>query len=535
MKYGILAVICCLAVQLSCDLETVEFPTVTTLDPLQKEGLETTFMGRIHASDLSEISEYGFAWSDTTDIPQVGVDESMMANDINIYLEYSFLTSGFTENVPEYHVRAYIVLRDSLKYGDPISFSFQTFAISMGDIEVYNDSVLLEGFLTILEPDRFTGVIDHGHVISEDMDPTITDMRVSLGSRDQTGGFESSFILDYNTMYYTRAYAITDDDTIYTPSFEIFVRDGWNQLTSLEYPFYFGVSDSKSGKGIVGLGCNFLCSPAQEYTLWSLEPEGKDSMTHDRIDGLEFELENNPRQHGEGFIIGDEFYFGLGVDDDNEVHSYFYSLNLTSLIWDYTVPEFPGVARANGIGLVYDGKAYVGFGVGPGVERYSDLYMFDPATGWSDSIPNPFSDSGEGVFGAATAATDDAIYVIGGNRQGSGPVNTVYEYRPDVGTWKEMAPFPGVDNGKRYDAVAFAIDGKVYVGSGTGGNLDKVYSDFHVLDPATNIWSEVTPFGGVERFGAIAFVIDGKTYIGSGQDRDGRALADMWIYTPDTN
>jgi len=98
-------------------------------------------------------------------------------------------------------------------------------------------------------------------------------------------------------------------------------------------------------------------------------------------------------------------------------------------------------------------------------------------------------------------------------------------------TWTTIDDYPGVG---RDDAVAFAIDGIGYVG--TGSDYPLYYRDFAKYDPATGNWTPIDTFGGLERRNAIAFVIGGFAYVGLGYggnvDTGYSDFNDMWKYDP---
>jgi len=75
---------------------------------------------------------------------------------------------------------------------------------------------------------------------------------------------------------------------------------------------------------------------------------------------------------------------------------------------------------------------------------------------------------------------------------------------------------------RRY-AVAAAINGKVYVGTGWDGAYKK---DWYEYDPVADTWEAKTPFGGTARYSAVAAAIDGKVYVGAGYD--GTMKKDWW-------
>lgn len=108
------------------------------------------------------------------------------------------------------------------------------------------------------------------------------------------------------------------------------------------------------------------------------------------------------------------------------------------------------------------------------------------------------------------------------------PNDGLWEYIPAGNTWAQRANFPG---GPRYSAIAFVIDDKAYVGTGSNGT--DLFNDLWEYTPSTNTWVQKTnmPTGG--RSEASAFTANGKGYVGIGLTPD--RTNDFWQYNPVTN
>jgi hypothetical protein len=71
----------------------------------------------------------------------------------------------------------------------------------------------IEGLIT----DYKTSILQHGHCYSLNPQPTVNDFKTELGMRTETGLFVSSISgLRPNTLYYVRAYFITDETIQYS-------------------------------------------------------------------------------------------------------------------------------------------------------------------------------------------------------------------------------------------------------------------------------------------------------------------------------
>lgn len=149
------------------------------------------------------------------------------------------------------------------------------------------------------------------------------------------------------------------------------------------------------------------------------------------------------------------------------------------------VSDFGGVARSGAVCFVIDNVAYVGTGY-DGTDRLTDFWKY--------------------------------IYISDSNNY-----------------WVRIADFPGE---ARNLGVAFAVDGKGYVGLGSNDITKsptgrEYFNDFFCYDPATDSWSQIADFGGSARFGAVGFAIGGNGYAGTGYDKNYQM--DIYKYNPNTN
>ncbi|MBS1637366.1 MAG: hypothetical protein JST26_15730 [Bacteroidetes bacterium] len=95
-----------------------------------------------------------------------------------------------------------------------------------------------------------------------------------------------------------------------------------------------------------------------------------------------------------------------------------------------------------------------------------------------------------------------------------------------------------LDNGKRFEATGFSINGKGYVTCGVDTN-DNCYNDLWEYDADFNFWTQKANLPATYRRGAFAFELNNKGYLGSGIDDAspslGTILTDLWMYDPATN
>ncbi len=180
------------------------------------------------------------------------------------------------------------------------------------------------------------------------------------------------------------------------------------------------------------------------------------------------------------FTIGTKAYVGLGIDKDLQELNDFWSY--ADGVWT-KVENFPGEKRMGAVAFVLDGKAYIGGGYQP--ENYSkefvfftDFYRFDPAA------------------------------------------------EPQ---WAKIEDFPGAARG---DALAFALNGKGYVGCGFD-RRNRDLKDFWTYAEGKG-WEKLEGFPGDPRRGGVAFVLENKAYICTGES-NGRLALDMISYEPAKN
>lgn len=91
------------------------------------------------------------------------------------------------------------------------------------------------------------------------------------------------------------------------------------------------------------------------------------------------------------------------------------------------------------------------------------------------------------------------------------------------GTWSASPALPAIG---RQLAISFAVNGKVYAGTGWNSGYR---NDLFVFDPATNIWTTLsnTPF--LARQGAVAFTDGTKAFVFSGSSSNNKRT-DLWEY-----
>ncbi len=139
----------------------------------------------------------------------------------------------------------------------------------------------------------------------------------------------------------------------------------------------------------------------------------------------------------------------------------------------------------------------------------------------------------------AMARCDAVAFAINGKAyfgtgmDGTQVLNDFWEYDPSTNTWTPLPPVPGPP---RTEAIGFSIEtnGKGYVGLGWSGNSGFPYTDFYEFDPVANAWTAMpsfpSPLGG--RRNAVSFTIGSRGYICSGYDNDFQYSKECWAFDP---
>lgn len=212
------------------------------------------------------------------------------------------------------------------------------------------------------------------------------------------------------------------------------------------------------------------------------------------------------------------------------------------------------VVRVDGEGLPEDGVVYLAgtpqattyhpdlagsyytFVIGAEVEvGEHDIEVYDhPIT---EIAPSKFTVLPMQWFSKSNYANlpfESAVSFVAGNkayfglgRNGDGLLKEFWEYDMTTDVWTRKTDFPAA---VRENAIAFSIDGKGYVGTGSGAGFT-LFKDFWQYDPATDMWTQKADFAGSARAGAVSFAVAGQGYIGMGRDENG-LLKDFWKYDP---
>ncbi|HLK27594.1 MAG TPA: kelch repeat-containing protein [Puia sp.] len=200
--------------------------------------------------------------------------------------------------------------------------------------------------------------------------------------------------------------------------------------------------------------------------------------------------------------------------------------------WVY-VGDFGGTSRTEAISFVIGDKAYIGTGIDQLTTRYSDLWSFDPTSNsWYQvaTAPADFTPRNSAVAFAVAG-----MGYVGSGTDGYNYFSDFWQYDPTGNSWKKVASLGDANNGltPRYNAVAFGLDkyGYGYVGTGNDGRGNQL-NDFWQYDPTADKWTELPTYPGFKREQAVAFTHSDKGYLVTGLGTGGAPVNDFVVLDP---
>ena len=225
------------------------------------------------------------------------------------------------------------------------------------------------------------------------------------------------------------------------------------------------------------------------------------------------------------FTMDNIIFFGTGNHGGFNESNVFYALNTRNGEWE-DMPQFPGPARQYSLAEVVEFKAYIIGGIDEFGNPLNDVWEYDLVNEqWNQLTSFP----GAPRWKATSFAIDGKIY-YGTGRDWNYSYNDFWEYNTYTDTWKQIADLPVKP---RNESVGFSLYGRGYVGLGIDctGVMQK---DIWAYDPFKAVWKYETDFPGGPRWYAVAEVLDGRVYMGTGEDSTGQMHNDWWMYYPGT-
>ncbi len=239
-----------------------------------------------------------------------------------------------------------------------------------------------------------------------------------------------------------------------------------------------------------------------------------------------------PRVSTVSFTIGSKVYIGTGQDSSSNLLSDFWEYDPAVNAWTQ-LADFTGSARRGAVGFVIGLKGYIGTGF-DGTANLLDFYEYNPSiNNWNQKkkLGNPTSLPRRD---ASAFTIGNQGYVVGGYDGTITWNKECWAYDGDT-TWLKKGDLGNGGSAQsiaRRWAVSFTIDTLGYVGCGYNYSQDW-RKDFWRYNTITNAWTQMANFGGTPRSNALAFAINGKGYAGTGNDNDFNN--DFWEFDPVNN
>lgn len=188
-----------------------------------------------------------------------------------------------------------------------------------------------------------------------------------------------------------------------------------------------------------------------------------------------------------------------------------------------------GPPRSSCASFVLNGEGWVLSGLDI-IDFNRKMYSYDVDQDDWDSEESIGGINGSGLNrGGAIAFAADGKGFVGLGQGNTAPFySDLWGYDPETTVWTQKADFIG---SARRQAVAFTIDDTAYVG--TGQDQNGYAQDFYKYDAVNNVWTQIANFGGSARKGAVGFTMGGQGYVGTGDD--GIYTSDFWQYQPSTD
>jgi hypothetical protein len=516
-----------------------------------------------------EITDFGFIVSFPEDDTKEDTLISKSATDVALDDNSRIFTHDFFDSLDitqTYYVRAYANLRERQMLSDTLAFNFSSVFISIDtsnvQSRVLNNTLFLNGNITGLT--KFDSEIeDFGFLYSEILEEVQNGSadEQKVGSGIKTDIFFSDTIrnLSFNKPVYAAAYMYVNYKRILSQNImKADIKGGWELVPSSGLP----VNMTSAGVWVIGdrvyygLGCSEI--PCKENnaikSIWEFDP---DSGTSTHVIDLEEEIRS--RQNFVSFSYRQKIYFGLGRMESSYREDFFsYDTetgNFSSL------PSFL-IAREGAFAVVIEGIVYVGGGVvtkNKDPEALNDVYSLDlnnPDANWKNVANIPFSNPNKPCYtdlGEAGRSNAMAFELNGNLYLGLGQLDEedqalsdIYVLKgPSFNNWEHVGCHEALLNGPSY----FKIDNRIFFGNGiefTTTNFKTPSVRWWEFTPngGSHLFIERTPFLGPPRWMDVhfsdqenGFILGGQREVFSIQDGGTRDLyyGDIWAYTPPKN
>ncbi|HZT08905.1 MAG TPA: kelch repeat-containing protein [Chloroflexota bacterium] len=293
--------------------------------------------------------------------------------------------------------------------------------------------------------------------------------------------------------------------------------------------YHSAVWDSSSGRMLIfgGIGGRFEAF----NDVWSYDP---------RADAW---ADLSPQ----GFVPEERFFQSAVWDQDDELMLVFAGANpvdgLMNDLWGFSPaldawvpidPTGPSPTPRLSQSAVWDPirSQMLVFAGGCGGCYLDDLWSYSPADNTWSLIPmGAVAPARRGGHSAVWDAADGEMLVFGGSA-----LNDLWAYRPATATWNQrvsrVVPAPAM---AEQASVWDSARGRMLLFGGKDGRGDLTpFNGIWSYTPATNVWEYITVSGPAPtpRSGhTVAWDdVKGRALLFGGAGRDGKPLADLWIY-----
>jgi N-acetylneuraminic acid mutarotase len=226
------------------------------------------------------------------------------------------------------------------------------------------------------------------------------------------------------------------------------------------------------------------------------------------------------RNNAVGFNIDNKGYVGTGFDGENYLKD-FWEYDPATDTWTQKA-DFAGTARYGAIGFGINQKGYLGTGYDDNYLK--DIYEYDPVANTWTILTSGFG--GKKRRDASVFILNNKAYICAGVYNGS-YVNDFWSFDPAATgdtKWTELREISNIsDDGYdddysivRSNASAFSTATNGYLLVGTTGSTP--YSSVWEYDPIDDLWTEKTGLEGSSRQDAVAFSLNGKVFVGTGKN-----------------
>lgn len=518
-------------------------------DEVGKVILTGSITGFSDEDNFKSISQHGFLWSTSTNLPDFENFEGIR------YLGLFSENSPF-ENPVEgisskktYYFRAFAQSGDQTFLSDEI-LSFNISLSGINTVGYTYDGKRDLNFIGRIEDiqKRNVTIVEHGFCWNDATSgklPDLSDEVSFLGNNEFPAdySFEATNILegkDPKLAY--RAFAIYSAnatlDTIFgeTRTFEEPLYDVWELA---EYRFPVPIKDLlvfqvAQDRYIVGGGSTVNPAlgtfyPQPQYEFWEVTAAG-DQLNFSVLPDLQ--LDSTLTTFGKAhFVIQDTMYMFGGVSPTTPVPSgNFLKATMNNAGWENVTSTNLPFRRGFSMGFALNNKGYVFggstfiFAGGQRVEFLNDLWSYDPVTGkWEEIVPQDGQPWPEVRDNANVFVSNGLAYIAFGYSPGAESYNKlsdIWAFDPTNNSWTQIQE-PFIENCEitvcaRNAATSAVLDnGTVYLGL---GDKDVAFlNDFWALDLSTNVIERKPDLPNTIYRGVSAVVFENRVFAIGGQ------------------